>query len=308
MKNKHWAYSSSKWKQTLWAMKRNKIAYFFLLPFLTVFIIFTVMPVLTSVWYSFTAFNVLEPAKFIGWQNYIKLFTSDTLFLTAVKNTILFSTITGPVSYMLAFMLAWLINELSPLARAFLTLLFYAPSLSNIFIIWKLIFSGDAYGWLNSILMRFGLANNPIQWLTDTNYMIPVIIIVVLWSSLGASFLTFIAGLQNVDRTLYEAGAVDGITNRFQELWYITLPYMKPQLMIGAVLTISGSFGIGPIIDGLCGLPSTDYVAWTIMNHLNDYGGVRFEMGYACAIATILFLIMLGSNKAVQKLLSKVGN
>ncbi|MBR4072969.1 MAG: sugar ABC transporter permease, partial [Clostridia bacterium] len=201
MSDKSWSYSSSKVKRTLYQMKINKIAYFFLLPFLAVFITFTVLPVLTSFWYSFTAFNVLEPAKFIGWQNYIKLFTSDTLFITAVKNTLLFAAITGPVSYMLAFMLAWLINELPPVPRSFLTLLFYAPSLSNIFVVWKLIFSGDAYGWLNSILMEMGIVSGPIQWLTNTTYMTGVIIVVILWSSLGASFLTFIAGLQNVDRT-----------------------------------------------------------------------------------------------------------
>jgi multiple sugar transport system permease protein len=308
MNNKKEALLARKsFKETINEIKLNKVAYFFLLPFMMVFITFTVLPVVTALGYSFTSFNILQSAKFIGWQNYINLLTSDSLFFIAVKNTLFFAAITGPLSYFLALLLAWFINEMSNTLRAFLTLLFYAPALANVFIVWKYLFAGDSYGWLNGKLIQFGIISAPIQWMTDTKYMITTIIIVILWSSLGAGFLTFIAGLKNVDKTLYEAGAVDGIRNRWQELWFITLPYMKPQLMIGAVLSITASFSIGGIIDGLVGVPSTDYVAWTIMNHLNDYGSVRFEMGYACAISTILFIIMLLSNKIVQKLVSKVG-
>lgn len=220
----------------------------------------------------------------------------------------IFAVITGPVGYILSFIIAWFVNELSPKARAFMTLLFYAPALSGGTLIWTLIFSGDQYGYLNSLLIKYGIIAQPIQWFLDPKYMKTAVIVVVLWSSMGVGFLALIAGLQNVDRTLYEAAAVDGVKNRFQELWFITLPAMKGMLLFSAVMSITASFGIGDIITALCGFPSSNYAAHTIMNHLADYGGIRYEMGYACAIATILFVFMVGANELVQKLLSKVGN
>lgn len=175
-------------------------------------------------------------------------------------------------------------------------------------LIWDLIFMGDRYGVLNSLLLKVGLISEPILWLKDTSTMVPVLIVIILWQSLGTSFLTFIAGFQCVDKTQYEAAAVDGVKNRWQELWYITLPNMKPQLMFGAVLSISSAFGVGDIITTLVGYPSTDYAAHTIVHHLQDYGNLRYEMGYASAIATVLFLLMIFTNKLVQKILSKVGS
>ncbi len=284
-----------------------RISYVFIAPFMAIFITFTVVPVIIAIFYSFTQFNMLETAKWVWFSNYSNLFLKDSIFLIAIKNTLLFALITGPISYMMCLMLAWFVNDLAPRTRAFLTLLFYAPTLANIFMVWQLIFSGDSNGFLNAYLMKLGIILEPLQWLTDKKYMMPILIFIILWSSIGASFLAFIAGFQNVDRTLYEAGAVDGIKNRWQELWFITLPMMRPQLMFGAVISITASFGIGDTISLLCGFPSTDYAAHTIMNHLTDYGTIRFEMGYACAIATILFIIMVGSNKLVQKLLLKVG-
>jgi multiple sugar transport system permease protein len=135
----------------------------------------------------------------------------------------------------------------------------------------------------------------------------PLCIVVALWTSLGTAFLSFIAGFQTIDRSMYEAAAVDGIKNRWQELWYITLPTMRPQLMFGAVLAITNSFGFGAVVDALCGFPSVDYAAHTIMHHLSDYGGARYEIGYASAIAVILFVIMFSSNIIIKKALSKVG-
>ncbi len=304
--------SASGFKQkaagTMRSIWRHKASYAFMVPFITVFCVFTLIPVLIAVFYSFTQFNVLEPAKWIGLDNYKNLFLKDFIFLSAIKNTVLFSAITGPVSYIMCLLLAWFLNDFAPKGRAFLTLLFYAPTLANVFYVWQLIFSGDSNGFVNSYLLKLGVISSPVQWLTDTETLVPVLIFILLWSSLGTSFLVLIAGFQNVDKTLYESGAVDGIRNRWQELWFITLPYMKPQLMFAAVMNITASFGIGPTIDILCGNPSTDYKAWTIMNHLNDYGGVRFEMGYACAIATVLFFLMVGSNKLIQKILEKVGD
>lgn len=294
-------------KQLLRTISKKRYAYAFMTPFSIIFIVFVILPVIVAIYYSFTSFDILQPAKWLGMKNYLRLFVHDNIFLIAVKNTFKFAAITGPLSYILCLLIAWIINEFSPRVRAFLTLLFYAPALSNIFIVWKMIFSGDSYGLLNSYLLQFRIIYTPINWLVDTRYMSTIIIVVMLWSSLGTSFLAFIAGLQSVDKGLYEAASVDGINNRWQELWYVTLPSMKQQLMFGAVMSITGSFGIGAIITSLVGFPSTDYAAHTIMNHLEDYGTIRFEMGYACAIATVLFVIMILLNELVQKIISRVG-
>lgn len=284
-----------------------RASYVLIAPFTIFFGLFTLIPVVIAIWFSFTYYNILQPPKFVGWSNYVKLLFNDEIFFIAVKNTLVFALVTGPIGYMLSFIVGWFVNELSPRVRAFMTLLFYAPALSGVTYIWTIILSSDRYGYLNSILLNLGIIQSPIQWFLDPQYMKMAVILVVLWSSMGVGFLAFIAGFQNVDRSLYEAAAVDGIKNRFQELWYVTLPSMKGQLMFSAVMSITSSFNIGDIISQLCGFPSSNYAAHTVMNHLTDYGTIRFEMGYASAIATILFLIMVGSNGLVQKLLSKVG-
>ena len=289
------------------AMAR-KVCYLFLLPYAIVFTLFYVIPVVISILYSFTYYNVLEPPKFIGLQNYINLILADDVFLIAVKNTFLLAVITGPVGYIASFIFAWFINELPRYVRAFAVLVFYAPTISGaVYQIWAILFSGDAYGYVNATLIELGLINGPIKWLTDPDYMMGIVILVVLWMSLGTGFLSFVAGLQGIDRAQYEAGYVDGISNRWQELWYITLPNMKPMLLFGVVMAITQSFGVGDVTQALCGFPSTDYAAQTVINHLVDYGSVRFDMGYASAIATILFLAMILCNKLVQAFLRRVG-
>lgn len=295
-------------QQKLHEIKMNKHLYVLMAPYMILFLLFTILPVLLSILISFTYFNMLEMPKFVGWQNYTRLFLEDDIFLIALKNTFLFAAITGPVSYLACFIFAWIINELSPKLRALMTLIFYAPSISgNVFFIWLLIFSGDRYGIINGLLIKIGILLEPIQWLKTEAYIMPIIILVQLWLSLGTGFLAFIAGLQTVDKTLYEAGAVDGIKNRWQELWYITLPSMKPQLMFGAVIQITSSFAVADVSIQLAGFPSVNYAAETIVTHLMDFGTIRFEMGFASAIATVLFMLMVGSNMIVQKLLRKVG-
>ncbi len=283
--------------------------YLFLLPYLLIFVIFTVLPVFISIGFSFTYFNVLEMPKWIGVSNYVQLLLDDEIFLLALKNTLFLALITGPVGFFLSIALAWLVNEFGPRLRSFLTLLFYAPVISGgAYMIWQIIFSGDTYGYLNGILLNLGVIYSPIQWLTDSDYMMVAAIVITLWMSFGAGFLSFIAGFKNIDTRLYEAAAVDGIRNRYQELWYITLPEMKPQLMFGAVMSITSSFGMGDVITGVFGYPSTNYALHTLVHHLQDYGNIRFEMGYACAIAVILFLLMIGANQLVQKVLRKIGD
>ncbi|MBQ6825430.1 MAG: sugar ABC transporter permease [Clostridia bacterium] len=283
--------------------------YAFVLPYLTIFFLFTVLPVLISIFLSFTYYNVIETPVFNGLANYQRLFFSDDLFTKALSNTMVLALIIGPGGYVLSFGFAWILNEFKPKIRTFLTFFLYAPSLSGgAFAIWAIIYSGDRYGWLNSILLSLNIISEPIQWLTDTNYMLPCAAVSILWMSLGTSFLSFIAGFQTVDGSLYEAASVDGITNRWQELWYITIPSMLPQMMFGAVMSITASFGVGPQITALFGNPSTNYELYTVVHQLEDYGSTRFEMGYASAIATVLFVIMFVSNEVVKKLLAKVGH
>ena len=287
---------------------RNRVGFSFVLPYMLLFFLFTVLPVCIAMVLSLTDFNMMQLPRFIGGKNYIDLFLNDTLFIKAFQNTLVIAVITGPLSYIISFVFAWILNELPRGVRSLGTLIFYAPTLSgNMFTIWSMLFSGDANGYINGFLMRMGFITAPLQFLKDPTYMLPILVIIVLWSSLGTSFLAFIAGIQGVDRSLYEAAAVDGITNRWQELWYITLPSMRPQLMFGAVMSITSSLGVGTVITSVFGFPSYDYTLHTIATHLDDYGGMRFEMGYACAIATVLFLLMIGANLLVKKWLSKVG-
>ena len=299
----------TKFQWTWHEMKRNKVAYLMVAPYMLIFTAFTVLPVVLSLVISFTNFNLLEVPDFIWFDNYIRLFLDDDIFITACQNTLIFAAIVGPVSYIMSFLVAWFINELSPRIRALVTLIFYAPSIAGqVYLIWGTLFSGDRYGWVNAWLMELGLINEEILFFQDADYVMPLCIVVALWTSLGTSFLAFIAGLQGIDKAQFEAGAVDGIRNRWQELYYITLPNMKNQLMFGAIMAITGAFGFGGVVTALCGFPSVDYAAHTIVHHLDDYGGMRFETGYASAIAVVLFIVMVGANMIVKKIIAKVGS
>ncbi len=287
---------------------RYKADYLFMLPYLIIFFAFQILPVLISIVFSFTNFNVFEAPDFVGLGNYFKMFLNDDLFMTALANTLVLTVITGPVGYVLSFGVAWMVNEFSLRVRSILTLLFYIPSLTGgMAAIWMIFFNGDQYGILNGILMSLNVIFEPVQWLTDTEHMMGVAIVIAIWMSLGTSFLAFVAGFRTVDEKMYEAAAIDGLKNRFQELWYITLPAMRPQLLFGAVMSITSAFGVSAMITQVFGFPSTGYRLYTLVHMLEDYGGLRFEMGYASAIATILFILMVVLNKAIQNLIAKVG-
>lgn len=288
--------------------KRSKMCYAFLAPYAILFCAFYVLPVIISIFYSFTYYNILESPKFIGLSNYISLVLEDDIFLIGLKNTLMIAIFTGPLGYIMSFLFAWLINELPRWVRSVAVVIFYAPSIAgNCYVIFSVFFRGDAYGYVNAFLMNLGIIDTPILWFINPTYMLPICMLVILWMSLGTGFLSFVAGLQGVDASQFEAGYMDGIKNRWQELWYITLPNMKPMLMFGAVMSITQAFGVCDVTMALCGYPSTDYAARTIVTHLFDYGFTRFDMGYACAIATILFLLMIFCNKAIQSLLRRVG-
>ena len=301
-------HEMTKNERTWFLIKRNKTAYFMIAPFMILFFIFTIIPVALSLVLSLTSFNMLQWPKFIFLDNYITLFLDDDLFITALKNTLFFAAVTGPSAYIISFVVAWFINELPPRIRAVVTLVFYAPSIAgNVYLIWTTIFSSDSYGLMNGFLLQMGVIDTPILFFQNAKFVMPLCIAVALWTSLGTSFLAFIAGLQGINKSLFEAGAIDGIKNRWQELWYITLPSMKPQLMFGAIMSITGSFNFGGIVTALAGNPSVDYVAYTLQHHLEEYQNNRWEVGYASAISFILFLMMIGMNVVITKLISKLG-
>ena len=295
-------------KRKLGSLKEQFPLLVMLAPFLIFFAFFTVVPIISSIGLSFTFYDLLSMPKFVGIDNFQRMFTGDEVFGTVVKNTLVFAIIAGPAGFLLAFVLAWFVNEFSPAVRTVLSFMFYSPSLvGGALLIWKVLFSGDAYGYLNSMLLSLGVITEPITWLKTPQYLMPIIIMVQLWQSMGISFLSNISGLQNVSADLYEAGAIDGIRSRWQELRFITLPVMKHMLLFSAVMQIQSSFSVSSIAIELAGFPSTQYAVDTIVSHMTDMATVRFEYGYASAIAVILFLMMAGTRMLIGKVLSLIG-
>jgi len=279
-----------------------------IMPFLVVFVMFMIVPVLASLVLSFTKFDMINIPRFCGLDNYFRMFIEDKVFMIALKNTLMFAVITGPVGFMLSFMLAWMINELGPKIRTVLSFLFYSPALmGNVYFIWQVMFSGDSYGYVNSLLLSLNVISEPIQWFNDANYSMTLVIVVQLWMSMGVSFLANISGLQNVDSALYEAGAIDGIRNRWQELWYITMPSMSTILLFSAVMQIQSAFSVSTIATTLTGFPSVNYSTHTIVTHLSDVSGTRFEMGYAAALSVFLFALMAVTRVVIGKLIDSTG-
>ena len=285
-------------------VKKNYVGYLFLLPFLVLFSVFVVAPVFVAIFISFTNYNMLQPASFVGINNYRLLFLDDEVFLIALQNTLMFALVVGPVGYIMSFMAAWVINQLK--FRNVFALAFYAPSITSataISIMWLFVFSGDRFGFLNNWLIRLGLITVPIQWTTNPDHIMQVVIFVAIWMSMGTGFLVFLAGLQNINKEYYEAGSLDGIRTGFQELYYLTLPMMKPQLLFGAITSIVSSFAVFDIAVSIAGMPSPNYAAHTIVAHLFDYAFIRFQMGYASSIAVVLFLITFILGRVVFRLL-----
>ena len=287
---------------------RNFQAILLLIPFFVLFVVFTILPVITSMILSFFSFDTINIPKFIGFENYLRMFTLDEIFPIILKNTVVFAIITGPAGFILSFVLAWFVNEFSPMVRTLLSFMFYVPSLvGNGIFIWQVAFSSDSYGYVNSSLLSIGLITEPILWLKDATYVFGIIVAVQLWQSMGISFLANISGLQNVNSELYEAGSIDGIRNRWQELWYITLPTMKDILVFSAVMSIQSSFSAGAICTTLAGYPSVEYSADMLVQYMSDVGTARYELGYASAIAVLLFLMMTVARNLFIKVLDKTG-
>lgn len=287
--------------------KEDGKAYLMLLPYIILFSTFILVPVIIAVGLSFTYFDVINEPSFTGLLNYITLFTQDEVFLKYVlPNTFLYALIVGPGGYVISFLLAWMLAQIQPVPRTILALCIYTPSmLGGVFIgvIWKTIFSGDQSGWFNSILLRLGLVDTPVQFLLTSDYFMLIMIIVSLWSAMGIGFLSMISGILNIDQELYEAAYVDGLRNRFQEIIYITVPSMKPQMFFGAVMAIVNAFNMGWIGVTLSGAnPTPNYSGQLITNHIDDYGFLRYEMGYAAAISVVLLLVVYGFNMVAGRL------
>lgn len=278
-----------------------------LMPFVIFFLLFTLLPILSSMTLSFTSYDMISAPDFVGIDNYRRMLVDDSTFGTTVRNTVVFAIIAGPLGFLLSFVLAWLVNEFTPKVRALLSFMFYAPSLvGNAYFIWQVAFSADSHGYVNSLLLSIGAITEPVTWLRDEVYLMPIIIIVQLWQSMGISFLANISGLQNVSRDMYEAGAIDGIRNRWQELRYITLPSMSHMLLFSAVMQIQSSFSVSTIAVSLAGYPSQSNAVDTIVSLMSDVATVRYELGYASAIAVVLFIMMVATRLAVGKILGTV--
>jgi multiple sugar transport system permease protein len=284
--------------------KYNIYGYSFMSVFFVLFFVFTIIPVFQAIYQSFTQYDMINPAKFVGLSNYKLLFMDDDIFIIAIKNTMIFACITGPVCFLLSFLLAWVINQLK--GKTLFALGFYAPSVLSsvaISVVWLYFFSGDRYGLINNILINIGIISSPIQWTTDANYILGIIILVQIFTGMGTNFLVFLAGFQNLSKEISEAGKIDGIKNAWEDLRYIVLPQMKPQLLFGAINAVVAAFGVYDIAVAVAGFPSTNYAGHTIVGHLYDYAFIRFEMGYASAIAVILFFITFIFGRVVTRLL-----
>ena len=289
--------------------KKGLSGYLFAAPYALVFLVFILVPVVLAAVLSFTSFNAIEWPRWVGFLNYITLLTSDEVFMQYVlPNTVLYAVVVGIGGYILSFLLAWLLCNLTRGVRTVLALIIYSPSLTAgvaMTVLWKVIFSGDQTGLLNSWLMSLGIIDEPVVWLVNTQFLLPIVIIIGLWSSMGIGFLAMIAGIANSDESLYEAGAIDGISNRFQEMIYITIPQMKPQMLFAAVMAVVNAFQNGTVSALLTGNPSPGYAAQLIVNHIEDYGFLRYEMGYAAAVSVALLLIVQIFSKAANKLLTE---
>ncbi len=288
-------------------LKRNMTPYLFVLPYFSLFALFVAVPVAIAIILSFTNFNAIQFPEFIGLKNYIELFLQDEVFIRyVIPNTIVFAVIVGPGGYVLSFLLAWALSQVTHGPRTILALIIYSPSMTagtTMAVIWKVLFSGDQLGYINNLLLQMGIITEPIIFLQSADWLLPVMIIVALWSSMGVGFLSMLAGLLNIDPSLYEAAHIDGIRNRFQEVFYITIPSIKPQMLFGAIMAIVNAFKQSAIGVQLSGAnPTPNYAGQLMVNHISDFGFTRYEMGYACAVSVVLLIIIWVFSKGARTL------
>lgn len=291
-------------------VKKINPGYLFSLPYVLLFAIFIITPIIIAIVLSFTNYNGVGNIKFIGFSNYTTLFTMDQVFMQKViPNTLKFGLVVGVFGYLLSFAAAWALAQITKRARTVLAIILYTPTLTlgiAMAVIWRTFFSGDANGYLNAFLISIGTIDAPIAWLTDGKYLLVIMIIVSLWSSMGVGFLSMLSGILNINPELYEAAYVDGLKNRWQEIFYLTIPSMKPQMLFGAVMAVVNSFTVSAIGVQLSGAnPTPQNAGQLIVNHIDDYGFGRFEMGYAAAISVVLLIFMYLLSKVIYKILGE---
>ena len=305
----------SKFKAFLEREKRelktdSKLAYAFSSVYVILFLVFIVAPIIVAMFLSLTDYDMISEAKFVGLRNYVYLLTTDEEFMKYIlPNTIKYAVIVGPGGYVLSFFLAWILSQLPHKLRTVLAVIIYSPSLTagiTMSVVWKILFAGDAEGYLNSILLNLNLISEPVVWLQSTQYLLPIMLIVALWSSMGLGFLSMLAGILSISPDLYEAAYMDGIKNRFQEIIYITIPSMKPQMLFGAVMSIVGTFASGAIGVQLSGSnPTPQYAGSLIVNHIEDYAFQRYDMGYAAALSVVLLILIYLMSRLFFRLFSE---
>lgn len=287
--------------------KENLSLMLMLMPYVLLFSIFIALPVAVAITLSLTSFNVIQTPDPIGLLNFINIFTQDEVFLKYVlPNTLMYAIIIGPGGYILAFILAWMLAQIQKAPRTIIALAIYSPSMVGgvfISVVWRTLFSGDESGYINALLMSWDMIDRPIQFLQSPEYLMNIVIVVALWSSMGVGFLAMLAGILNGNEELYEAAYIEGIRNKFQEVMYVTVPMMKPQMLFGAVMSIVGTFTNGYIGVALSGSnPTPQNAAQLITNHIDDFGFIRYEMGYAAALSVVLLIMIWVFSKVAYRL------
>ena len=271
--------------------RKTLVAYSFILPNLLGFFIFTFVPIVFSLLLSFCEWNSGGEIKFIGLDNFIRMFSKDNSFWIALKNTIYYTVVTVPVTLALALFLAILMNKPLKGRVFFRSVLFfpYVASLVAIAVVWMALFNPDR-GPVNSILMAIGIENPP-RWAASTTWAMPTIIGLTVWNGMGYYMIVYLAALQGVSRDLYEAASLDGAT-RWQQFVNITWPCVTPTTFYILMMLIVATFKSYDIMyittQGGPG-EATKVLAY----HIYNTAFVSSQFGYASAIAMILLAMIV---------------
>ena len=276
-------------------LNEAKWSYIFVAPAVLLFFIFVVGPLITSFYWSFTEYDAIHAPKWVGLDNYKNIFFNDPRFWKSIRNTIFYTLGVIPPVVVLSLLLAIAVDQQIRF-KNFFKVIYFIPSVTSVIalsVIWKWLFAGEKYGLINHILIRVGL--QPVDWLMSPVWTLPAIMIMSIWAGLGYNMILFLAGLQTIPKTVYEAADIDG-ANVFDKFWHITLPLLKPftvfVVIIGFITSFQvferiyimtqSEFGIGGVLDS----------ALTVVAYLYDMGFRKFKMGYASALGYIIFVVV----------------
>ena len=283
-------------KEFLVKLSKQKISYFFILPSLIIFSIFVLIPIVTSLYLSFTEYNVLHSPKWVGLKNYSDIVFNDPRFWKSIRNTAIYVFGTVPIGIVISLMLAVFIDQKIRFKNLFKTI-FFVPSVTSVVaisVIWKWLYAGGKYGLINHFLIRIGFP--PVDWLMNVNWTLPAIMIMSIWGGLGYNMIIFLAGLQGVPQAFYDAADVDG-ANFWGKFWNVTLPLLAPTMLFVTIMSFIASFQVFDQVYIMTGgsegaVGGVLDCALTIVAYLYDSGFQRFKMGYASALAYIIFVII----------------